>query len=62
MVAELSVFARYYVWTFVILQIRQWLKPIDPTYGDLLGPVGFAYVPKVLNVLTLIPLLGDQSN
>ncbi|XHX79116.1 MAG: Yip1 family protein [Stenomitos frigidus ULC029] len=54
----LSVVAGYYVWTFIILKIGQWLKPIDPTYGDLLSPVGFAYAPQVLNVLTLIPLLG----
>jgi hypothetical protein len=40
------------------LKIGQWLKPIDPTYGDLLIPIGFAYAPQVLNFLTLIPLLG----
>jgi hypothetical protein len=54
----LSVVAGYYFWTFTILKIGQWLKPIDPTFGDLLGPIGFAYAPQVLNFLTLIPLLG----
>jgi hypothetical protein len=48
----------YYFWTFTIWKIGQWLKPIDPTYGDLLGPIGFAYAPQVLNFLTVIPLLG----
>lgn len=54
----LSVIAGYYLWTFAILKIGQWLKPVDPTYGDLLAPIGFAYAPQVLNVLTLVPLLG----
>jgi len=54
----IGVVAGYYLWTWIILKVGQWLKPIDPTYGDLLGPVGFAYAPQVLNVLTLIPLLG----
>jgi hypothetical protein len=54
----MSVVAGYYFWTFTILKIGQWLKSIDPTYGDLLGPIGFAYAPQVLNFLTLIPLLG----
>lgn len=48
----------YYFWTFTIWKIGQWLKPIDPTYSDLLSPIGFAYAPQVLNFLTLIPLLG----
>ncbi len=54
----LSVIAGYYFWTFTIWKIGQWLKPIDPTYGDLLSPIGFAYAPQILNFLTLIPLLG----
>jgi Yip1 domain len=54
----LVVVAGYYLWTFVLWKVGQWLKPIDPTYGDLLAPVGFAYAPQVLNLLTLIPLLG----
>ncbi|MBE9180816.1 hypothetical protein IQ268_19840 [Oculatella sp. LEGE 06141] len=58
-VNTLSVIAGYYFWTFTILKIGQWLKPIDPTYGDLLSPIGFAYAPQVLNFLTLIPLLGQ---
>ncbi|HBB31821.1 MAG TPA: hypothetical protein DDZ80_14105 [Cyanobacteria bacterium UBA8803] len=55
----LSVVAGYYFWTFTIWKVGQWLKPIDPSYGDLLGPIGFAYAPQVLNFLTLIPLLGE---
>jgi len=54
----LSIVIGYYFWTFTILKIGQWLKPIDPTYGDLLSPIGFAYAPQVLSFLTLIPLLG----
>ncbi len=54
----LSVIAGYYFWTFVVFKVGQWLKPIDPTYSDLLSPIGFAYAPQVLNFLTLIPLLG----
>ncbi|MBF2048681.1 MAG: YIP1 family protein [Elainella sp. C42_A2020_010] len=53
-----SVAAGYYLWTFAIWKIGQWLKPIDPTYNDLLSPIGFAYAPQVFNFLTLIPLLG----
>jgi hypothetical protein len=54
----LTIVAGYYLWTFAIWKIGQWLKPIDPTYNDLLIPIGFAYAPQVLNFLTLIPLLG----
>ncbi|MDX2217148.1 MAG: YIP1 family protein [Oculatellaceae cyanobacterium bins.114] len=53
-----GVVAGYYFWTFTIWKVGQWMKPIDPTYGDLLSPIGFAYAPQVLNFLTLIPLLG----
>jgi hypothetical protein len=54
----LSIVIGYYFWTFTIWKLGQWLKPIDPTYGDLLNPIGFAYAPQVLSFLTLIPLLG----
>lgn len=54
----IAVITGYYFWTFTIWKIGQWLKPIDPTYSDLLIPTGFAYAPQVLNFLTLIPLLG----
>ncbi|MBD2020289.1 YIP1 family protein [Leptolyngbya sp. FACHB-36] len=54
----LSIVVGYYFWTFLVLKVGQWLKPIDPTYQDLLSPIGFAYAPQVLNFLTLIPLLG----
>ncbi|MGQ4646131.1 hypothetical protein [Lyngbya aestuarii] len=54
----LSVVTGYYFWTFTIFKIGQRLKQIDPTYRDLLSPIGFAYAPQVLNFLTLIPLLG----
>ncbi|ARV59095.1 hypothetical protein BZZ01_11005 [Nostocales cyanobacterium HT-58-2] len=53
-----SIVIGYYFWTFTIWKIGQWLKPIDPTYGDLLSPIGFAYAPQVLNFLTVIPVLG----
>ncbi len=54
----LSIVMGYYFWTFTIWKLGQWLKPIDPTYSDLLNPIGFAYAPQVLSFLTLIPLLG----
>ena len=54
----LSVVVGYYFWTLTIWKVGQWMKPIDPTYSDLLSPIGFAYAPQVLNFLTLIPLLG----
>jgi Yip1 domain len=54
----LIIIVGYYLWTLAIWKIGQWLKPIDPTYGDLLSPIGFAYAPQVLNFLTLIPLMG----
>lgn len=54
----LSVIVGYYFWTFTVWRVGQWLKPIDPTYQELLSPIGFAYAPQVLNFLTLIPLLG----
>ena len=50
----------YYFWTFTIWKLGQWLKRDSAAaYGDLLGPIGFAYAPQVLNFLTLIPLLGQ---
>ncbi|MEC4816000.1 MAG: YIP1 family protein [Scytonema sp. PMC 1069.18] len=58
LIDALSIVLGYYFWTFTIWKIGQWLKPIDPTYGDLLGPIGFAYAPQILNFLTVIPLLG----
>lgn len=54
----LSVICGYYFWTFVVWKVGQWLKPIDPTYQELLSPIGFSYAPQILNFLTLIPLLG----
>ncbi|BAZ08456.1 hypothetical protein NIES4071_02610 [Calothrix sp. NIES-4071] len=48
----------YYLWTYSIWKIGQWFRPIDPTYGDLLSPIGFAYAPQVFNFLTLVPLFG----
>lgn len=58
----LSVIAGYYLWTFLVLKIGQWLKPIDPTYQELLSPIGFAYAPQIFNFLSLIPLLGRMIN
>jgi hypothetical protein len=54
----LSVICGYYFWTFAVWKVGQWLKQIDPTYRELLSPIGFAYAPQVLNFLTLVPLLG----
>lgn len=54
----LSVIAGYYLWTLIVWKVGQWMKPIAPNYKDLLSLVGFAYAPQILNILTLIPLLG----
>lgn len=54
----LIVILGYYFWTFIVFKVGQWFKPIDPTYQDLLIPIGFAYAPQILNFLTLVPLLG----
>jgi len=53
-----SVIAGYYFWTFTILKLGKWMKKRALSYDDLLTPIGFAYAPQILNVLTLIPLLG----
>lgn len=53
-----TVIVGYYFWTFTIWKIGQWSKFNSPTYRELLNPVGFAYSPQILNVLTLIPLFG----
>lgn len=53
-----SVVGGYYFWTFSILKLGHWLKRKALTYEDLLSPIGFAYAPQVLNILTLVPLLG----
>ncbi|BAU12133.1 hypothetical protein LEP3755_26620 [Leptolyngbya sp. NIES-3755] len=54
----LSVVVSYYVWTFTIWRIGHWMKTDVPSYQALLGPIGFAYAPQILNFLTVIPLLG----
>lgn len=54
----LSIIAGYYLCTFLVFKIGRRLKPTNPSYAELLSPIGFAYAPQVLNVLTLIPLLG----
>jgi hypothetical protein len=48
----------YYFWVFTIWKVGQWFKSNPPTYQELLYPIGFAYSPQILNVITLIPLLG----
>jgi len=53
-----SVVIGYYFWTFTIWKVGQWLKSNPPTYRELLNPIGFAYSPQTLNVITLLPLLG----
>jgi hypothetical protein len=53
-----TVIVGYYFWTFTIWKIGQWSKFNPPPYRELLNPIGFAYSPQILNVLTLIPLFG----
>jgi hypothetical protein len=50
----LTVIVGYYFWTFTIWKIGQWSKFNPPPQRELLNPVGFAYSPQILNVLTLI--------
>ncbi|MGG6238928.1 hypothetical protein ACQ4N7_09830 [Nodosilinea sp. AN01ver1] len=54
----LSVVAGYYLWTYGLWKINAYLAPPVPPYRELLVPVGFAYTPQMLNLLTVIPLLG----
>jgi hypothetical protein len=54
----LAVFVGYYFWTYALWKINTFLAPSTPPYRELLIPVGFAYTPQVLNLLTVVPLLG----
>lgn len=54
----LAVGAGYYFWTATIWKIGQSVRSSQPTYRELLIPIGFAYAPQAFNFLTLIPLLG----
>lgn len=54
----LSVIAGYYLWTYAIWTLDTYIAPPVPPYRELLIPVGFAYAPQVLNLLTVIPLFG----
>ena len=54
----LSIIIGYYFWSLTIWKVGQWIKSKDPKFNKLLSPIGFAYAPQVLNILTLIPLLG----
>ncbi|MFQ4140412.1 hypothetical protein PGN35_029265 [Nodosilinea sp. PGN35] len=58
LVNGLSVVAGYYLWTYAIWKLDTYIAPPVPPYRELLIPVGFAYTPQVLNLLTVIPLLG----
>ncbi|PZO37831.1 MAG: hypothetical protein DCF17_15425 [Shackletoniella antarctica] len=53
-----SVIAGYYLWTYAIWKLDTYMAPPVPPYRELLIPVGFAYTPQVLNLLTVIPLFG----
>ena len=48
----------YYSWTFAIWKIGAWLQGSMPPYKRLLVPIGLAYTPQILNVFTVVPLLG----
>jgi Yip1 domain len=54
----LSVVMGYFFWTFTIHKVGQWFRLNPPKYRELLCPIGFAYSPQILNVMTVIPLLG----
>lgn len=53
-----SVIAGYYLWTYAIWKLYTYIAPPVPPYRELLIPVGFAYLPQMLNLLTVIPLFG----
>jgi hypothetical protein len=53
-----AVVAGYYFWTVTIWKIGQWVRSSQPTYRELLIPIGFAYAPQAFNFLTLIPFFG----
>lgn len=55
----LAVLLGYYFWTFTIWKLGQWLRSSSPTYTELLIPIGFAYAPQSLNILKIIPFLGE---
>lgn len=54
----LSVVVGFYLWTYGLWKINTYLATSVPPYRELLVPVGFAYSPQVLNLLTVIPLFG----
>ncbi|WP_040695324.1 hypothetical protein [Nodosilinea nodulosa] len=54
----LSIVTGYYLWTYTLWKLNAYLAPPVPPYRELLVPVGFAYTPQLLNLLTVIPLLG----
>lgn len=58
LINTLTVLAGYYFWSYALWKIHTYLVPPTPPYRELLIPVGFAYTPQVLNLLTVIPLLG----
>ncbi|MGB3311702.1 MAG: hypothetical protein WBG32_10550 [Nodosilinea sp.] len=58
LINSLSVVAGYYLWTYGLWKINTYLAPPVPPYRELLVPVGFAYTPQMLNLLTVVPMLG----
>ena len=58
LINSLSVIAGYYLWTYAIWKLDTYINPPVPPYRELLIPVGFAYTPQILNLLTVIPLFG----
>jgi hypothetical protein len=59
LINTLSVVVGYYLWTYAIWTIDTSVNPPVPPYRELLIPVGFAYTPQILNLLTVIPLFGQ---
>lgn len=58
LINSLSIVVGYYLWTYALWKLNAYLAPPVPPYPELLIPVGFAYTPQLLNLLTVIPLLG----
>ncbi|MEP0927549.1 MULTISPECIES: hypothetical protein [Cyanophyceae] len=58
LVNSLAVLAGYYLWTYALWKLNTLMATSTPPYRELLIPVGFAYTPQLLNLLTVIPLLG----
>ncbi|MCD8488007.1 MAG: hypothetical protein LRZ84_15025 [Desertifilum sp.] len=57
-VNALSIVGGYYLWTFTIEKVADWLHVQIPSYKPFLILIGLTYAPQVFNIFTVVPLLG----